>query len=224
MTTKVLRIANAPLMANVKREENDCDADRPKRKRQRLDHLSQEEKLMRRKLKNRVAAQSARDRKKTKMQDLEEYVNMINKEKNQILRENDALRLKNENLMKENIELKKRLGQISDDVSNTAIVNAISSHLNGSIESAELINVPLPKAQEPLTMKELQKLAPHSTMPFVYLLMIMNLMQLLSCYKSVLNNCFMNPLMIMESKEATNTMKTIQWWGPQQNNWNPSKT
>merc|ERR1739845_230686 len=41
------------------------------RKRANLDHLSPEEKMMRRKLKNRVAAQNARDKKRVKMEDME---------------------------------------------------------------------------------------------------------------------------------------------------------
>ena len=41
------------------------------RKRANLDHLSPEEKMMRRKLKNRVAAQNARDKKRCKMEEME---------------------------------------------------------------------------------------------------------------------------------------------------------
>ena len=41
------------------------------RKRANLDHLSPEEKLMRRKLKNRVAAQNARDKKRVKFEEME---------------------------------------------------------------------------------------------------------------------------------------------------------
>lgn len=50
-----------------------------KKKRQRLTHLSAEEKLQRRKLKNRVAAQSARDRKKARMEELEASLKLLQK-------------------------------------------------------------------------------------------------------------------------------------------------
>ncbi|KAL1400862.1 hypothetical protein pipiens_007079 [Culex pipiens pipiens] len=43
-------------------------------KKRRLDHLTWEEKLQRKKLKNRVAAQTSRDRKKAKMEDMEKTI------------------------------------------------------------------------------------------------------------------------------------------------------
>lgn len=79
------------------------------RKRQRLTHLSPDEKLMRRKLKNRVAAQTARDRKKAHMDSVEERLEKMEKIANKIQNQNRVLKQQNESLMAENVELKKRL-------------------------------------------------------------------------------------------------------------------
>lgn len=78
-----------------------------KRKRQRLTHLTPEEKLMRRKLKNRVAAQSARDRKKVKMDDLEITCDQLQTENNRLKKENALLKEKAQLLINENRKLLK---------------------------------------------------------------------------------------------------------------------
>lgn len=70
----------------------------PGRKR-KLDHLTMEEKIQRKKLKNRVAAQTSRDRKKKQM---EEMMVTIEKQKREITQ----LQLKCEKLEKENRKLK----------------------------------------------------------------------------------------------------------------------
>uniref|UniRef100_A0A671QA19 X-box-binding protein 1 n=1 Tax=Sinocyclocheilus anshuiensis TaxID=1608454 RepID=A0A671QA19_9TELE len=82
----------------------------PMRKRQRLTHLSPEEKALRRKLKNRVAAQTARDRKKAKMGDLEQQVLELELENQKLHVENRLLREKTSDLLGENEELRQRLG------------------------------------------------------------------------------------------------------------------
>jgi hypothetical protein len=78
-----------------------------KRKRQRLTHLTPEEKLMRRKLKNRVAAQSARDRKKVKVDDLEITCVELKKQNEKLLKENTILKEKAQLLIDENRKLLK---------------------------------------------------------------------------------------------------------------------
>ncbi|CAL8334089.1 unnamed protein product [Arctogadus glacialis] len=82
----------------------------PMRKRQRLTHLSPEEKALRRKLKNRVAAQTARDRKKAKMGELEQQVLELELENHKLHIENGLLREKSSGLVTENEELRQRLG------------------------------------------------------------------------------------------------------------------
>ena len=75
------------------------------RKRANLDHLSSEEKLMRRKLRNRVAAQNARDKKRVKMEDLvgdldrlKAHVKALEARNAQLVSKNDCLVAKNKQL------------------------------------------------------------------------------------------------------------------------------
>lgn len=88
-----------------------------KRIREKLDHLTNEEKLMRRKMKNRVSAQSARDRKKTRMQILEKKIDILCDDRQKILKENAILKKQNELIIKENSELKQRLSEIESRLS-----------------------------------------------------------------------------------------------------------
>ncbi|NXO69817.1 XBP1 protein, partial [Phainopepla nitens] len=127
----------------------------PARKRQRLTHLSPEEKALRRKLKNRVAAQSARDRKKARMTELEQQVVELEEENQKLLRENQLLRERTCNLARENQELRCRLGldalkteqEEEGDEFQESQVDEIRL-VTGSAESAALrLRVPLQQVQ-----------------------------------------------------------------------------
>nr|AAK48906.1 X-box binding protein [Xenopus laevis] len=111
--------------------------EQPPRKRQRLTHLSSEEKALRRKLKNRVAAQTARDRKKARMSELEQQVIDLEMENEKLLIENQILREKSHGLLTENQELRQRLGLSTLELKKEEEEESQSDLLLGLLESLD---------------------------------------------------------------------------------------
>lgn len=235
----------APQHWNLKTEMEvdvaETAASPPVRKRQRLDHLTREEKIMRRKLKNRVAAQSARDRKKARMDELEEQVTVLQAERNALVAENKLLRKRLQQCEKEKERLNQRLE--SQPSSPPAIITPVKTEplrptspvesvaSSGAIEYASLISGPLQKDQVLLLT-----LALWMTQYGFWHLM-MSVMTSLHCYKSAaktFSTCPspMTALLLLfllkqgdkpESRLVENVHPQRVWWGPHQKSWTPSK-
>merc|ERR1712213_136258 len=109
--------------------------DKPVRKRANLDHLSPEEKLMRRKLKNRVAAQNARDKKRVKMEEMELELKRIKAHAK-------ALEMKNAKLVSDNA----RLSAENDSLRNGQTV------VSGQEEEGSLVKSQFDSAEEVLRL------------------------------------------------------------------------
>merc|ERR1719166_216857 len=140
-------------------EEDEEDELAPVRKRANLDHLSPEERLMRRKLKNRVAAQNARDKKKAQCEEMEKMINKMKEEQQKLLEENSRLQefnsklqLDNASLQEENTELKQRLG-----------INPVDPQLTLELPLSPLSNPPSSPALSP------QAVSPSTSVTSSYL-------------------------------------------------------
>merc|ERR1712004_77331 len=154
--------------AGLKRPSSSSSADEaPARKRANLDHMTPEEKLNRRKLKNRVAAQNARDKKKCKMDEIEEKLKALEEANAKLLLENESLRALNERLMSEKCQplsvqttspyqappsLSPPPSEYSDRASSPGSASMSSSDCSlvdsRSFESAELIHASQQKSQD----------------------------------------------------------------------------
>ncbi|XP_055619604.1 LOW QUALITY PROTEIN: uncharacterized protein LOC129764503 [Toxorhynchites rutilus septentrionalis] len=81
-------------------------------KKRRLDHLTWEEKLQRKKLKNRVAAQTSRDRKKAKMEDMEQTVQNQAEQISELKSKCDLLQAEKEAIHSKYLDLESRFEEL----------------------------------------------------------------------------------------------------------------
>ncbi|NWR61243.1 XBP1 protein, partial [Bucorvus abyssinicus] len=212
------------------------EAPQPARKRQRLTHLSPEEKALRRKLKNRVAAQSARDRKKARMTELEQQVVELEEENQKLLLENQLLREKTCNLALENQELRCRLGLDAlktEEESESKAVKELQVDeirlVTGSAESAAL------RLRVPLQQVQAQQSPSLITSMWILMAVTFQTLSLISCWAFWTvwtQTCFSNTL-ILSQRAWTSWMKRsvekqipyhpppLPLWGPHQLSWRP---
>uniref|UniRef100_A0A8C9SCW4 X-box-binding protein 1 n=1 Tax=Scleropages formosus TaxID=113540 RepID=A0A8C9SCW4_SCLFO len=202
----------------------------PLRKRQRLTHLSPEEKALRRKLKNRVAAQTARDRKKAKMGELEQQVLELELENQKLHIENRLLREKTDGLLMENEDLRQRLGlDTLESKEKVQVMQAIVDNMDlvtGSSESAALrLRVPLQQVQAQLS----PKLRSSTWITAVLLLQTLSLMSCLAFWTSLTQSCsssavFQKPRTcrsLARTWQAHYLPPHLRLWGPHQLSWKP---
>jgi len=181
-------------------------ADGQPRKRRRLTHLSPEERMLRRKLKNRVAAQTARDRKKAKMTELEEVVAELEAENKRLAEENSRLKEQSGILVSENHTLRDRLGQ------QTMVKKELTP-----CESA-VLNVPLPQEQ----VFALSQLMVHCRA----ILLMLSLTYCLGYSKKSVPATKLPSVAeeYLHPEPTSPSQHTVphKWWGRHQKNWNPS--
>ncbi|XP_023941798.1 X-box-binding protein 1 [Bicyclus anynana] len=183
----------------------------PSRKR-RLDHLTWEEKMQRKKLKNRVAAQTSRDRKKAKMDEMESRIQHFMDKNDRLIAEVENLKAMNERLLSENAALR------SEAAART--VAGAPGPAESHPQQKEGPPPALRAARLLLTMCLLSQTSSHTSTPTT---------TSTRCTSSLtpssrrLMQLLQERLTMSKSGSLESALKELKWWGPQQSNWNPVK-
>ncbi|XP_002162708.1 X-box-binding protein 1 [Hydra vulgaris] len=118
LKTSIFSLANVDaekIFSSIAEDEREASQEAG-RKRRKLDDFTPQERMIRRKLKNRVAAQSARDRKRERMTELEQIVSRLENENKELKKSNEELKSSMAYLMEQNKELRVRMGiEIEND-------------------------------------------------------------------------------------------------------------
>jgi X box-binding protein 1 len=211
------------------------------RKRRRLTNLSPEEKMIRRKLKNRVAAQTARDRKKQKMSELEDALAVMEAENRKLQAENDLLKRSTNTLSRENVQLKERLQAPAIKVvtvpkEKQQVVKAEVSAQSCGVVVTEKLSEPesavLSGPQQQELARTILSLATTQYLSVAFL--IVSLMHCMTFWTSstktsasqsqsiTTEDNSMCPSTHPHSTQSPRNPSLPPWWGSHQRNWNPS--
>lgn len=173
-------------------------------RKRRLEHLSLEEKILRKKLKNREAAQTSRDRKKARLEQLEDAVKRLQEENDVLHEEVRGLKNDKESLTKENSELREELWSLRVGSANLGPAVSTINPLPQGIIAPLTFHLYFLLVRVLFFLKigiGLTQLHIHQTWSSLKSLQILSLLRLLN---------------------VRNLKTKVQaWWGRKQRAWNP---
>ncbi|XP_057658685.1 X-box-binding protein 1 [Diorhabda carinulata] len=220
-------------LENTERKQNfpmEISDDTPKTKKRKLDHLTWEEKLQRKKLKNRVAAQTSRDRKKAKMEYMEQALQQLFSKNELLTAECENLKIANQKLQEENRELYNRLQSPCSSCNKAQSRSVGYETPNGSTESLLLQKG---RATHPAAFLSKQRAVILMKIVLSYLLYPIfstNWKRTLTLtHWNNLPKAFCKTLpktwILQFQKLIVTQQKALEkWWGKHQQNWNPVGT